>query len=64
METEELLQAAKEIKEICDNVNGCCGKCPFSYPIGNGSLTMWARCKFSDRLGYRREPSSWNLDGN
>ena len=28
METEALLQAAKEIKEICDNAYGC-DECPF-----------------------------------
>ena len=32
METELLLQAAREIKEVCDNAESC-DECPFSYNV-------------------------------
>ena len=57
MEAELLLQAAREIKEICDNADGC-DECPFSYDLGMYDVS----CKFTDT--YWCHPSSWNLDGN
>ena len=37
METEVLLQAAKEIKEICDNADGC-DECPFRIMLADSVL--------------------------
>ena len=59
METEELLEAAREIKEICDNADGC-DECPFCYSVGKYDVL----CKFTDKEASRCNPSSWNLDGN
>ena len=58
MGTELLLLAAKEIKEICNNADGC-DECPFSYTVGRYDV-----CKFTDKEAYRCNPSDWNLDGN
>lgn len=59
METELLLQAAREIKEICDNADGC-DECPFSYDVGKYDVL----CKFTDKGADRCDPSGWYLDGN
>lgn len=59
METEVLLQAAREIKEICDNADGC-DECPFSYSVGRYDVL----CKFTDNEAYRCAPAWWNLDVN
>lgn len=56
METEELIQAAKEIKEICDNADGC-DECPFCRQDGLYSVI----CKFLDKAGHICRPSEWSI---
>lgn len=58
METEELIQAANEIREICDKADGC-DECPFSQKDSFYSVT----CKFCDNTGCLCYPCEWSLNG-
>lgn len=58
METEDLIQAANEIRGICDNADGC-DECPFSRQDGLYSVV----CKFLDKSGSYCSPCEWYLNG-
>ena len=56
MTKQELIQAAKEIREICKE-HSLCNKCPFSYIDDEGADNA---CVFDDM--YYSCPENWKIE--
>ena len=59
MDKAELIQAAKEIRDICRNhMDKTCNKCPFGYIDDEGDTT----CVFFSLNDYWIAPEDWKLE--